>query len=47
MMLSSTVRGSTSMKCWWTMPIPWEIASAGERIATRWPLTRISPESAS
>ena len=27
---SSTVRLSASMKCWWTMPIPSAIASAGE-----------------
>ena len=26
---SSTVNGSTSMKCWWTMPIPARIASCG------------------
>ena len=47
MTFSSTVSGSTSMKCWWTMPMPARIASAGERIADGLPLTRISPESAS
>lgn len=26
---SSTVKGSTSMKCWWTMPMPARMASVG------------------
>ena len=29
---SSTVNGSTSMKCWWTMPMPALIASCGPRM---------------
>ena len=32
---SRTVNGSTSMKCWWTMPMPALIASCGPRIARR------------
>ncbi len=45
-MFSSTVNGSTSMKCWWTMPIPARIAArlSGIRVAS--PLIRISPASA-
>jgi hypothetical protein len=35
MTFSSTVNGSTSMKCWWTMPIPAAIASSEERIRHR------------
>ena len=43
---SSTVKVSTSMKCWCTMPMPWAMASEEERIFTASPLTRISPLSA-
>ncbi len=46
MMFSSTVKGSTSMKCWWTMPMPAAIAAFESGIATGWPPTRISPSSA-
>ena len=42
---SATVSVSTSMKCWWIIPIPWWIALEGELIETRWPLIRISPSS--
>ncbi len=45
MIFSVTVRGGTSMKCWWTMPIPWEMASCGEVIFVGWPLMLISPSS--
>ena len=40
------VNGSTSMKCWWTMPIPTRIASCGPRIVRSSPSTRICPLSA-
>ena len=36
---SSTVNGSTSMKCWWTMPMPARIASSGLWIWRSWPFT--------
>jgi hypothetical protein len=45
-MFSATVIGSTSMKCWWTMPIPRAIASCGLSKRRAWPSTTISPESA-
>src|SRR6201996_7153173 len=44
-MFSATVITRTSMKCWWTMPIPRAIAADGEPISTGWPSTRISPSS--
>jgi hypothetical protein len=42
---SATVKSSTSMKCWWTMPMRSAIALRGESILSGWPLTRISPSS--
>src|SRR5437879_2403832 len=42
---SATLRTGTSMKCWWTMPMPRAIASAGPWIATGVPSIRISPSS--
>ena len=45
MTFSSTVNGSTSMKCWCTMPMPAAIAASEERIAIVLPLMRISPAS--
>ncbi len=44
---STTLSVSTSMKCWWTMPMPSAIASAGVRMRQAWPPTAISPASAS
>ena len=44
-MFSATVITGTSMKCWWTMPIPSLIAADGEAISTGLPSTRISPAS--
>ena len=44
-MFSATVITLTSMKCWWTMPIPSSIAAAGEPMSTGRPSTRISPSS--
>ncbi len=35
MTFSSTVKGSTSMKCWWTMPMPSAMASLGVLIDDR------------
>ena len=46
MMFSVTVNGSTSTKCWWTMPMPRAIASRGDAIFTSWPRTEIVPPSA-
>ena len=43
---SVTVNGSTSTKCWWTMPIPCWIATRGEEILTSSPFTTIRPSSA-
>ena len=43
---SATVWFCTSMKCWWTMPMPASIASLGVASLTAAPLTRISPSSA-
>ncbi len=37
-MFSATEWGGTSMKCWWTMPMPCAMASCGDRKDTRWPL---------
>ena len=45
MTFSVTVNTGTSMKCWWTIPIPALIASPGSRKATGEPSTRISPSS--
>ena len=44
-MFSATVKVSTSLKCWCTMPMPKDMASAGERSATFLPSMRMSPES--
>ncbi len=43
---SSTVKGSTSMKCWWTMPMPARMAARLSGIGVGRPAMRISPESA-
>src|SRR4029450_13415608 len=43
---SSTVNGSTSMKCWCTIPIPALSASCADRNTTARPRTNISPRSA-
>ena len=43
---SATVNVSTSMKCWWTMPMPAAMASWLPPMATGRPATRISPRSA-
>jgi len=40
---SATVNTGTSMKCWWTMPIPSRMAFEGESISTMLPSTTISP----
>ena len=45
MMLSSTLKISTSLKCWCTMPIPSAFASFGSLISTVFPFLRISPSS--
>ena len=42
---SATVNTGTSMKCWWTMPIPAAIASAGEVNTCDLPSMRMSPSS--
>ena len=42
---SATVKTGTSMKCWWTMPIPASIASPGSWKWTSWPSMRILPSS--
>ena len=42
---SATVKTGTSMKCWWTMPIPASIASPGSWKCTSWPSMRILPSS--
>ena len=39
-MFSATVMGSTSRKCWWTMPIPASMAWAGVRKSCATPATR-------
>ena len=46
MTFSSTEKFSTSMKCWWTMPMPTAIASFGVLMTIGLPPTRISPLSA-
>ena len=45
MMFSVTVNTGTSMKCWWTMPMPASMASAGPPNLTGFPSIRISPSS--
>src|SRR5919199_1438275 len=45
MTFSATVSGATSMKCWWTMPMPRAIALRGESKCTTWPSSRIWPSS--
>ena len=42
---SATVKTGTSMKCWWTMPMPARIASPAPRNWTGLPSIRISPSS--
>ena len=44
-MFSATVMTGTSMKCWWTIPIPRSIACRGESIDTGCPSSRSSPSS--
>ena len=44
-MFSATVSTGTSMKCWWTMLMPCEMASDGEAMETGLPPSRISPSS--
>ena len=44
-MFSVTVSVGTSMKCWWIMPMPARMASAGELNTTGLPSMRISPSS--
>ena len=44
--LSSALSVSTSMKCWWTMPMPRAMASWALRIVAGWPKTSIAPASA-
>jgi hypothetical protein len=44
-MFSATVITGTSMKCWWTMPIPSAMARVGESIVTGRPSTMTSPSS--
>jgi len=43
MTFSATVKTGTSMKCWWTMPMPALIASFGESKVTGSPSIRIWP----
>ena len=43
MIFSKTVKISTSLKCWWTIPIPSAFASFGLLISTLSPFFRISP----
>src|SRR5947209_17221866 len=44
-MFSATVITGTSMKCWWTIPMPSSIATDGDPISTGRPSIRISPAS--
>ena len=44
-MFSATVMTGTSMKCWWTMPMPRSMASSGDPMLTGRPSTRTSPSS--
>ena len=43
MMLSSTEKHSTSLKCWWTMPMPRSFASLGLLILTSLPFFLMTP----
>ena len=43
---SATVNTGTSMKCWWTIPMPAAIASPGPAKCCGFPSMRISPSSA-
>ena len=45
-MFSVTVKFSTSMKCWWTMPMPCLMAVVGSVMSTFSPLMKTSPSSA-
>ena len=45
MMLSRIEKHSTSLKCWWTMPIPSALASLGSLICTTWPSFLMTPSS--
>ena len=45
MMLSRTVKHSTSLKCWWTMPMPRALASLGSLISTTRPSFLMTPSS--
>ncbi len=42
---SATVNTGTSMKCWWTMPMPWRTAAPGSGKWTTSPSSAMSPES--
>ena len=44
-MLSKMEKHSTSLKCWWTMPIPSAFASFGSLICTTWPSFLMTPSS--
>ena len=46
MTFSTTVKFSTSMKCWWTMPMPAAMAAFGSEMSTVLPPTLMVPESA-
>ena len=46
MTFSATVKTGTSMKCWWTMPMPAAIASPGPAKCWTSSSSRISPSSA-
>ena len=43
-MFCATVKGCTSIKCWWTIPIPFAIATLGLSILTNFSLIYISPD---
>jgi hypothetical protein len=45
MMFSVTVKLWTSLKCWWTMPMPELVGALGPEIRTSWPRTLMVPES--
>ena len=45
MMLSSTEKHSTSLKCWWTMPMPSALASLGSLMDTSTPSFLMMPSS--
>ena len=44
-MFSAAVSTSTSLKCWWIMPMPSGKASFGLRMVTSSPWTKICPSS--